>query len=278
MTHLTESARCADQPAIWAASALAGTHKPLTFARPLQPAKRPVNHEVIVVNPSSISALNVKVYNVQASLLSTMDTWVLLGEFVVPVSPALVLHTGEAAWDESDPVTGVTVTADGVVYAVGAASAKMAMAAGAGIGLLATELMAATNISMYDHIHAWARSSIALTAGQVVTYLDDTAKCASPTETLSVPALATPDTFTRIRMPLADPTACAAIASIGVGQTTDLGVFDFYIDDVQAVKHGQIDILLQGLFNGGDLNVYVYNDTVLGANDAFTAYFRLTEM
>ena len=54
-----------DQTATWADSASAGTEKTVTFTRPETPVQV---HQVIIHNPSTETALTVKVYDVEADL------------------------------------------------------------------------------------------------------------------------------------------------------------------------------------------------------------------
>jgi hypothetical protein len=68
--------------------------------------------------------------------------------------------------------------------------------------------------------------------------LDDSASCASPLETLSVPALSA-DTWTYVRIALANPELDTAIISIGLkyGITSDFGACQIRIDDIKVVEN-----------------------------------------
>ena len=91
-----------------------------------------------------------------------------------------------------------TVTTDTKVKKQGTASNRIVVAAGASAGDIVTDSITSKDISAYDYIEFWARSTVATSAGNLKILLDDTANCASPVETLSVPALVA-DTWTFCR-------------------------------------------------------------------------------
>jgi hypothetical protein len=66
--------------------------------------------------------------------------------------------------------------------------------------------------------------------------LDNTASCASPLETLSIPALSA-DTWTFVRMSLANPETDTAIISVGLEYDSDIGAVTVWIDDISAVAN-----------------------------------------
>ena len=73
-------------------------------------------------------------------------------------------------------------------------------------------------------------------AGNLKILLDDTASCASPLETLSVPAL-TNDTWTFFRVALANPELDTAIISVGLEYDSDLGACTVWLDDLSVVRN-----------------------------------------
>lgn len=263
----------------WADSALVNT---LVSNDYTQPSLVLSEYLLSVLNPSTVSDLTVKIWKLETSWNGyTQPT--LIHTFGVAKSTALSVETGEAdlGWDEQ-AITGVTTTRDGTAdyFKVGTYSAKFAMAAGAEIGLLASHAVAGTplNLSIYTHLRCWIRSSIAVTADGLQLLLDNSVLCASPTETLSLPAL-NGTGFELVHVPLAAPASDAAIVVIGLSQSpTDLGAFNLWIDDVQAIAMGSQTVRLAGLFNDGDVRITIQNDTVLSTVNAFTAYVRLREV
>ena len=77
---------------------------------------------------------------------------------------------------------------------------------------------------------------MATSSGNLKLLLDNTAACASPLETLSIPALSA-DTWTFVRMALANPETDTAIISVGLEYDADLGACTVWIDDISAVEN-----------------------------------------
>ena len=112
----------------------------------------------------------------------------------------------------------------------------MVIASGASAGDFVTDSITSKNISGYDYIEMWVKSTVATSAGNLKLLLDDSASCASPLETLSIPAL-TADTWTFVRMQLSTPELDTAIISVGLEYDSDLGACTVWIDDIAAVKN-----------------------------------------
>ena len=64
--------------------------------------------------------------------------------------------------------------------------------------------------------------------------LDDTAQCASPIESLSIPKLDA-DIWTYVRLALSTPELDTAIISIGLKYTVDIGAGTIWLNDVNSV-------------------------------------------
>ena len=118
----------------------------------------------------------------------------------------------------------------------GTQALKMVIASGASAGDFVTDSITSKNISGYDYIEMWVKSTVATSAGNLKLLLDDSASCASPLETLSIPAL-TADTWTFVRMQLSTPELDTAIISVGLEYDSDLGACTVWIDDIAAVKN-----------------------------------------
>jgi hypothetical protein len=118
----------------------------------------------------------------------------------------------------------------------GAQSLKMVVAAGATAGDFVTDSITSKDLSKYDTIEMWVKSTVATSAGNIKLLLDDTASCASPLETLSIPALSA-DTWTFVRMSLSNPETDTAIISVGLEYDADLGACSIWIDDIMAVAN-----------------------------------------
>ena len=130
----------------------------------------------------------------------------------------------------------ITVTADSKIKKQGTASNRFVIADGASAGDIATDSITSKDISAYDYIEFWARSTVATSDGNLKILLDDTASCASPIETLDVPALSA-DTWTFCREPLANPRSDTAIISVGLEYDSDIGACTVWLDDISVVKN-----------------------------------------
>ena len=150
----------------------------------------------------------------------------------IGMDDGVVIEDCEDAWNESSDAD-VTSTLDTGDFKVGSGSAQFVAAAGIGVNTLwATEAISAVNVSSADGIDLWIKSSIAVSAGDLEIHMGATADCASPTETLAVPTL-TAGKWTRIHIEFATLSTDTAIISIGLYQTTDIGVATVHIDNVE---------------------------------------------
>jgi len=148
---------------------------------------------------------------------------------------AQLIEDCEDAWDELVDAD-VTSTADTVDYEVGAASAKLVVAdAATAEDILATEVITSSDISGYSYIRLWIKSSVATASGDLQLLLDDTAQCASPLETIDIPAL-TADTWVQVNIPLANHSSDTAIISVGLKYTVDIGACTIHLDDLQSTS------------------------------------------
>jgi len=118
----------------------------------------------------------------------------------------------------------------------GTQALKMVIAAGASAGDFVTDSITSKDLSKYDTIEMWVKSTVATSAGNLKLLLDDTASCGSPLETLSIPALSA-DTWTFVRMSLSNPETDTAIISVGLEYDSDLGACTVWIDDISAVQN-----------------------------------------
>lgn len=163
--------------------------------------------------------------------------------------PSLTVHDCEAAWDELVDADA-TVTADTSVFKVGTKSMKAVVAAGLGAGdIVATDSFAAKDLSGCTHIGLWFRSSVALDAGDYQLLLDDTAQCASPLETLNLPAVpaAQVDTWIFAKLALSTPANLTAIISVGLKCVVDKPG-TFYLDDIRGMHQAHsIPFITEGI-------------------------------
>ena len=160
---------------------------------------------------------------------------VIAEELTFKSAPELLLEDCEDAWNEQ-VISGVTTEVD-TDKKVGTNAVKLTMADGAGTGILASEVISIASLASYDRITAWVKSSINLAANDLQLRLSATALCASPLESLNIPALVA-NVYTPISLTLANPATDLLLISIGIYQVVDKGVFIFHIDDIRAIKGG----------------------------------------
>jgi hypothetical protein len=145
------------------------------------------------------------------------------------------IHTCGTTFDETTD-GDFTQSLDTKDKKQGSQSLKMVIASGASAGDFVTDSITSKDLSGYDTIEMWVKSTVATSAGNLKLLLDDSASCASPLETLSIPALSA-DTWTFVRMSLANPETDTAIISVGLEYDADIGAVTVWIDDIKAVQN-----------------------------------------
>ena len=122
----------------------------------------------------------------------------------------------------------------------GTGSNKFIIPTAASAGNIVTDSITSKDISGYDYIEFWAKSTVAASEGNLKILLDNTASCASPLETLEVPALSA-DTWAFCRVALANPETDTAIISVGLEYDADIGAATVWLDDISVVKNDTAD-------------------------------------
>ena len=144
------------------------------------------------------------------------------------------IHLATTAWDEAAAPANVTRSVDTKDYKRSPGSNKFVIAGAFTTGLVSSKAISSLNLSGYDYVEFWVKSTIATTAGDFTLLLDDTAACVSALETLSIPALVA-DTWTLVRVALANPELDTAIISVGLNAANDIAANTIWINDVKAV-------------------------------------------
>lgn len=106
---------------------------------------------------------------------------------------SLLVEDCEDTWDEQ-VVSGVALST--TTGKVGTNAARATTTSVGATTILMSETIS-KDLSEYDSIILWIRSSVNTAAGDLRILLDDTANCASPLEDLQVPALVA-NTWTRV--------------------------------------------------------------------------------
>ena len=147
------------------------------------------------------------------------------------------LHSCAAAFDETVD-SDFTVSLDTEDKKQGAQSCKFVIAAGASAGDIATDSITSKDISGYDYIEFWIKSTVATSAGNLKLHLDNGTVTAdgNDLESLDIPAL-TANTWTFVRVALSNPESDTAIVSVGLEMVADLGACTVWLDDISVVKN-----------------------------------------
>jgi len=128
----------------------------------------------------------------------------------------------------------VTATADIAARNVNAKGTKLVIAAGFITGLVATRDFASIDLSGSKYIGFWIKSDIPVAANVLQLVLDETAACASPDETLNIPALAAGVWRYIIVAVTGAGTTRDATISIGINAASDPGAATLFVDDIRA--------------------------------------------
>ncbi len=142
------------------------------------------------------------------------------------------LHNCNTAFDDSVD-SDFTITADTEDYKTGSASNKIVIAVGASAGDTASDTITSVDISKYDYIEFWIKSSVATSAGNLKIHLVD---AGGIEESLDVPAL-TANVWKYCRVALVAPYDNTAITQVRFEYDSDLGACVVHLDDIKAVKN-----------------------------------------
>ena len=147
------------------------------------------------------------------------------------------LHACGTTFDETtdSDITQAVSTED---YKRDGSSLKLTIAVGASAGDKITDSISSVDLSKYDFIEFWIKSTVATSAGNLKIHLDNGTVTAdgNDLESLNVPAL-TADTWKYCRVALSNPETDTAIVSIGLEYDSDLGACTVFLDDIKAVKN-----------------------------------------
>ena len=146
------------------------------------------------------------------------------------------LHSCNAVFDETVD-SDFTASVDTEDKKQGTGANKFVIAAGASAGDIATDSITSKDISKYDYLECWIKSTVATSAGNLKIHLDNGTVTAdgNDLESLNIPAL-TADTWTFVRITLSNPETDTAIISVGLEYDSDLGACTVWLDDLSVVR------------------------------------------
>jgi hypothetical protein len=177
------------------------------------------------------------------------------------------LHACASTFDEATD-SDFTQALDTKDRRQGTQSLKLTIAAGASAGDFIADSITSADISGYDYVEMWVKSTVATSAGNLKLHLDNGTVTAdgNDLESLDIPAVSA-DTWTFVRISLSNPESDTAIASIGFEYDSDLGACTVWLDDISVVRngsaewvkiprnlwhidHGESDIVFDNYFHG----------------------------
>jgi hypothetical protein len=144
---------------------------------------------------------------------------------------ALVLEDCEDVWVQGTADT----TVSNVAGKVGVNCVRGTTVTVGATTLLMTEDFAPVDITTYDGIYFWIRSSVLTAADDLNFLLDETAACGSADETFAIPICAAA-VWRQCFFRMVAPSALNALVSVGLYQKANLADGTFDIDDVEALK------------------------------------------
>jgi len=147
-----------------------------------------------------------------------------------------LLHSCNATFDQTTD-GDITQAVDTEEYK-NASSLKLTIATGLAAGDFITDSITSVDLSKYDYLEFWIKSTVDTSAADLKIHLDNGTVTAdgNDLESLSIPALTT-DTWKHCRISLSNPETDTAIVSIGFEMDVDKGAFTVYLDDIRVVKN-----------------------------------------
>lgn len=149
--------------------------------------------------------------------------------------PDKLLSAADATWTTTTDAD-FTQLADSEHRKRGGASLRLTIAAAAAANDVVGQDISSTNLRDMTHLEMWIKSSVATAAADFHILLDDTAGGGSAVETLAVPALSA-DTWTFVRIALANPQSDGAIVHVRFRYTTDIGAATVWLNDIRAINN-----------------------------------------
>ena len=151
------------------------------------------------------------------------------------------IHQCNSVFDSSVD-SDFTASVDSEDKVQGSGSNKFVIAIGGSAGDIAGDTFTAKDISKYDYLEFWVKSTVATSAGNLKIHLDDAAittvtiAAATILESVDVPALSA-DTWTHCRVALSNPESNTAITAVALEYDSDLGACTVRLDDIKVVQN-----------------------------------------
>ncbi|MEE8517588.1 MAG: archaellin/type IV pilin N-terminal domain-containing protein [Dehalococcoidia bacterium] len=194
---------------------------------------------------------------VHAGLETARSSMEIVGNVHATSIARTVLHSADVSWTTAtSDITDTTETAD---RKEGTASRKLDVAGAFGSGLIAFKDITAVNLNSPDHfaVRLWVKSDTTLVAGVLELLLDDSTGCASPEQTMGLPAL-TANVWKHALLDIPTPATSTldAVVCVGISAASDPGTIVLYIDDVEApAEVSDITFVVANALSGEAINL-----------------------
>lgn len=149
---------------------------------------------------------------------------------MIASSSDTVIEPCEAAWSESVDAD-VTASLESSDFKFGDGCSKFAIAAGLAAGDIIATNVISSDLTDENFISLWVKPSVSCAQGDIALLLSDSAMCASPIETLPLPALPA-NVWTNCIIGLTDSAHDGSLISVGLKMVTDLGAFNLLVDQI----------------------------------------------
>jgi hypothetical protein len=204
------------------------------------------NKSVAAAKAVDVSVRDANVDNAAGSAYAALKAYEeartpLYFRFVKSLSESIVVHACDAAWQES-VAADVVSAVDNEDLKEGTASIALSFSNAIAPNTILATVAVVKNLTTVKIIRLWVKSALAKSAGDLVFLIDNTANCASPLETLPLPALAAA-TWTEVNLVLLNPSLLGSVISIGLKAVTGAELTDaILIDNVRGVT-GVVTVL-----------------------------------
>ena len=149
---------------------------------------------------------------------------------------SLLLEDCEDAWVSG---TNGTASLETSLVKVGSGSAKCVISGASNGDVLVYETISSSDVSTYDHILCWVRTSATVAAADLRLLLDDTGGAVSPETMVDIPAVSL-NAWTYCHCTEvggSEMSESSAATVIGLEMNANTANFTVYLDDIRAAKN-----------------------------------------
>ena len=201
---------------------------------------------------------------VHAGLESARASFELVGSVKATALPATGIDDVDTPSSWATGSSDISLATDTSDIKEGTAALDVTVDAAFTSGLIAYIDISALNLSSHFSVTLWIKADSSVAANVLQLVLDENAGCASPEETLNIPAL-TANTWLNPLLKLtksaATPADIDAIQCVGIQAASDPGAITFSIDDIKApAEVTEIHFVIANALDGESINLTTTTD------------------